>query len=159
MKIAIGSDKSGFSLKEEVKKYLIEKGNDVSDWGLTDPDAMKPYYEVAPIVAQKIQNGEVERGILICGTGAGMAIVANKFKGVYAVTVESSYTAKMARVVNQANIITMGGWVVAPQLAIDMVENWLKAKFTEGFPEARQKFLCSAYDLVQVVEKENFKLE
>jgi ribose 5-phosphate isomerase B len=157
MKIAIGSDKSGFTLKEEVKKYLIDQGHEVEDCGLTDPDGFKPYFEVAPVAARKIQNKEADRAILVCGTGAGMAIVANKFKGVYAVTVEGSYTARMSRIVNQANVITMGGWVVVPQQAVDMVSRWLAASFTEGFPEDRQKFLCNAFDQVGNIEEENFK--
>lgn len=156
MKLVIGSDKSGFQLKEELKKYLIEQGHEVDDCGLTDPDGFKPYFEVAPVAARKIQAGDAERAILVCGTGAGMAIVANKFKGVYAVTVEGAYTARMARVINQANVITMGGWVVAPQQAIDMVSRWLAASFTEGFPEDRQKFLCNAFLQVGRIEEENF---
>jgi ribose 5-phosphate isomerase B len=157
MKIAIGSDKSGFSLKEELKKALIDQGHTVEDYGLTDPNGVRPYYEVAPVVARKIQAHEADRGILVCGTGAGMAIVANKFKGVYAVTVEGSYTARMSRIINQANVITMGGWVVAPQQATDMVTRWLAASFTEGFPEDRQKFLCGAFDQVGQIEAANFK--
>ena len=156
MKIVIGSDKSGFLLKEELKKHLIDQGHDIEDCGLTDPDGFKPYFEVAPIAARKIQAGDAERAILVCGTGAGMAIVANKFKGVYAVTVEGSYTSRMSRVINQANVITMGGWVVAPQQAIDMVSRWLGAAFTEGFPEDRQKFLCNAFQQVGRIEDENF---
>ena len=92
MKIAIGADKSGFSLKESLKTYLLEKGYEVEDLGLTDPDGFKAYYEVAPAVAKKVQSGEAEKGILCCGTGMGMAIVANKFKGVYASVVEGSFT-------------------------------------------------------------------
>lgn len=157
MKLAIGSDKSGYQLKEAVKAYLIEKGHEVQDLGLTDPDGFKPYYEVAPAVAKKVQDGEVEKAILVCGTGAGMCIVANKFKGVYAVVVEGSYTARMSMIINQANVITMGGWVVAPQQAVDMVEHWLSADFTEGFPPERQKFLCGAFEEVQKIEEGNFK--
>lgn len=157
MKIVIGSDRSGFSLKEELKKHLLSLGHEVSDDGLLDMADFKAYFEVAPKIARKIQSGEAERGILCCGTGAGMAIVANKFKGVYAVTVEGSYTARMSRIINQANVLTMGGWVVAPQQGIDMVERWLAAGFTEGFPEDRQAFLCNAFEQVGKIEEENFK--
>lgn len=157
MKIVIGSDKSGFSLKEELKKFLVEQGHEVDDCGLTDPDGFKPFFEVAPVAARKIQNKEAERAILVCGTGAGMAIIANKFRGVYAVTVEGSYTSRMSRIVNQANVITMGGWVVAPQQGVDMVSRWLSASFTEGFPEDRQKFLCGAFEKVAMIEEANFR--
>lgn len=156
-RIVIGSDKSGFTLKEAVKKHLQEKGYEVEDVGTLDPENWLPYYVVAPRVAKKIQSGEYERGILICGTGAGMSIVANKFKGIYAVAVEGSYTGKMAKVVNNANVLTMGGWVIAPEQACDVVDKWLESSFTEGFPEWRQEFLKNAYKEVQKIEEENFK--
>jgi ribose 5-phosphate isomerase B len=156
-RIVIGSDKSGFTLKEAVKKHLQEKGYEVEDVGTLDPENWLPYYVVAPRVAKKIQSGEYERGILICGTGAGMSIVANKFKGIYAVAVEGSYTGKMAKVVNNANVLTMGGWVIAPEQACDIVDKWLDSSFTEGFPEWRQEFLKNAYKEIQKIEGENFK--
>ncbi|AMW32883.1 ribose 5-phosphate isomerase B [Fervidobacterium changbaicum] len=156
-RIVIGSDKSGFNLKEAVKKHLQEKGYEVEDVGTLDPENWLPYYVVAPRVAKKIQSGEYKRGILICGTGAGMSIVANKFKGIYAVAVEGSYTGKMAKVVNNANVLTMGGWVIAPEQACDIVDKWLEASFTEGFPEWRQEFLRNAYKEVQKIEEENFR--
>lgn len=157
MKIVIGADKSGFTLKESVKVYLLEKGFEVEDLGLTDPNGFKAYYEVAPAVAKKIQSGEAEKGILFCGTGMGMAIIANKFKGIYASVVEGSYSAKMCAVINKSNILTMGGWIVAPQMAVDMVDRWLNTAFTEGFPPDRQKFLDGAFERVQEIEGENFK--
>lgn len=156
MKIAIGADRSGMPIKDEIKKYLIEQGHEVDDFGMQDPEVFKPYYEVAPIVAEKISNGEYEKAILCCGTGAGMNIIANKFKGVYCVTVEGSYTAKMAAIINQANIISMGGWVIAPQQAFDMVDRWLNTGFTEGFEE-KADFLCGAYNQVKEIENKNFK--
>jgi len=157
MNIAIGSDKSGFTLKEAVKQHLAGKGHTLSDLGLTDPAGFKAYYEVAPNVARAIQKGEAQRGILICGTGMGMAIVANKFKGIYAAVVEGAYAARMCAVINKANILTMGGWVLAPQHAIDLVERWLSAGFTEGFPPDRQQFLCNAFEQVCKIEQENFR--
>ncbi|MGQ9855252.1 MAG: RpiB/LacA/LacB family sugar-phosphate isomerase [Fervidobacterium sp.] len=156
-RLVIGSDKSGFTLKEAVKKHLEEKGYYVEDVGTLDLENWFPYYVVAPRVAKKIQSGEFERGILICGTGAGMSIVANKFKGIYAVAVEGSYTGKMAKIVNNANVLTMGGWVIAPEQACDIVDKWLESSFTEGFPEWRQEFLKNAYKEVQKIEEENFK--
>ena len=157
MRIAIGADKSGFTLKESVKAYLLERGYEVDDLGLTDPNGFKAYYEVAPAVAQKVQSGEAEKGILFCGTGMGMAILANKFKGIYAAVVEGSYSAKMCAVINQSNVLTMGGWIVAPQMAADMVDRWLNTAFTEGFPSDRQQFLGNALKRVQEIEGENFK--
>jgi len=112
-KIVIGSDKSGFTLKEALKEYLVEHGFEVEDVGMQTIEDFQPYYEVAPKVAKKVQSGEFSRGLLCCGTGMGMAIVANKFKGVYAAVVEGSYGAKMAKVINNANVLTMGGWKLA----------------------------------------------
>jgi len=156
-KIAIGSDKSGFPLKEALKEYLASQGFEVQDLGMQNMDDFQAYYQVAPKVAQKVQSGEVERGVLCCGTGMGMAIVANKFKGVYAAVVEGSYCAKMAKVINRANVLTMGGWVVAPQQGIDLLQRWLEASPGEGFPPDRQDFLENAFGKVQEIEEQQFK--
>lgn len=158
-KIVIGSDKSGFPLKEALKEYLLSKGYEVEDVGMKNLENFQAYYQVAPKLARLIQSGAYEKGVLVCGTGAGMAVVANKFKGVYAAAVESSYTAKMATVVNQANVLTMGGWVLAPQQGVDLLEHWLNAKFTEGFPVDRQKFLENAFQEVKNIEETNFQTE
>lgn len=155
-KIIIGSDKSGFSLKEAVKEHLVSEGYEIKDVGMQNEDDFRAYYEVAPKVAKAISEGEYQKGMLFCGTGMGMNIVANKFKGVYAGVVEGSYTAMMCSVINQANVLTMGGWVVAPQQAIDMTMRWLNSGFTQGF-EARADFLCNAFNEVQKVEEDNFK--
>ncbi|MGI6702187.1 MAG: RpiB/LacA/LacB family sugar-phosphate isomerase [Christensenellales bacterium] len=157
MKIIIGSDKSGFNLKEEIKTHLTDKGYEVADRGTLDVDNFLPYYKVAAIVAKAIQDKEFEKGILVCGTGAGMCIVANKFKGVYAVCAESGYTAKMSSVINRANVLTLGGWVVQPQLAVDMIDRWLTAEFADGFPADRKEFLENAYKSVGEIENNNFK--
>ncbi len=155
MKIIIGSDKSGYNLKEVIKTDLLAKGYQVDDKGTLDIVNFMPYYEVAPIIAQAVSKGEYEKGILICGTGAGMNIVANKFKGVYSVCVESLYTAKMASVVNKANVLSLGGWVIAPEMGIAMVDAWLNTDFTNGFDEIRTKFLTNAYKEVQNIDKVN----
>lgn len=93
-KIVIGSDKSGFPLKEAVKAHLVELGYEVEDCGTQDMEHGQPYYMVAPVVAEKISRKEYEKGILICGTGMGMAIVANKYPGVYAAVCENTYAAE-----------------------------------------------------------------
>lgn len=156
-RIVIGSDKSGFPLKEALKSHLVEKGYEVEDVGMQSMEDFQPYFEVAPKVARKIQSGEFDLGLLCCGTGMGMSIVANKFKGIYAAVVEGSYASKMAKVINDANVLTMGGWKLAPQEAIDMLDCWLNARFTEGFPEDRQQFLKNAFDKVREIEEENFR--
>lgn len=155
-KIVIGADKSGFPLKEEVKTYLVSLGYDVEDVGMQTSEDFRAYYEVAPEVAKRIQSGSYEKGILFCGTGMGMNIIANKFKGIYAAVVEGSYSAKMCSVINQANVLTMGGWLIAPQQAMDMVDRWLHTGFTEGL-EHKHDFLSNAFKTVQKIEDENFK--
>ncbi len=157
MKIALGSDKSGFVLKEAVKKHLLDQGHEVFDLGTQDMEHGVPFFEVAPKAAQKIQTGACERGILCCGTGMGMAIVANKYQGVYAAVAESVYAAKKCRAINNANILTMGGWVIGDIMGIEMVDAFLNTDFTEGLEEWRQDFLKNAYSKVGELEKEIYK--
>lgn len=152
--VAIASDKSGFALKEAVKSFLIEKGYTVEDCGTKTIEEPVPYFMAAPIVAKKVQQGEYERAILICGTGAGMAVVANKFKGVYAVACESTYSAGKARAINNANVLTMGGWIVGEALGCEMAENFLTTGFTENLEEWRKEFLCGAQVKVTALEQE-----
>ena len=154
MKIIIGSDKSGFSLKEAVKAHLLEQGHQVEDGGTLDLDHVKPYFVTAAAVAPRVASGEFERGILICGTGAGMAIVANKFKGAYAMPCGDTYDARMCRAVNDANILTMGGWKIAPELGIEMADVFLSTAFTQGLEPWRQDFLKGAKGEVEELEQE-----
>ena len=137
MKIAIGSDKSGFAAKEAVKNYLLTAGVEFDDLGTTDLHAVHPYYQVASDVAPLIQNGTYEKAILICGTGAGMSVVANKFKGVYAVACEGVYSAKMARAINNANVLCMGGWIVGPEMAVEMVKTFLATAWCQDLEDWR----------------------
>ena len=137
MKIAIGSDKSGFAVKEAVKAYLAEAGVAFDDLGTTDLNAVHPYYQVASEVAPLVQNGTYARAILICGTGAGMSVVANKYKGVYAVACEGVYSAKMARAIKNANILCMGGWIVGPEMAVEMVKTFLTTAWCQDLEDWR----------------------
>jgi len=137
MKIAIGSDKSGFAVKEAVKAYLAAAGADFDDLGTTDLDDVVPYYAVAAKVAPLVQDGTYDRAILICGTGAGMSVVSNKFKGVYAVACEGVYSAKMARAINNANVLCMGGWIVGPEMALEMVKTFLATDWCQDLEDWR----------------------
>ena len=139
MKIAIGSDKSGFAVKEAVKAYLTETGAEFDDLGTLDLDHVVPYYAVAGKVAPLVQDGTYERAILICGTGAGMCVVSNKYKGVYAVACEGVYSAKMARAINNANILCMGGWIVGPEMALEMVKNFLTTDWCQDLEDWRKE--------------------
>lgn len=156
-KIIIGSDKSGFALKEAIKAHLCENGYEVEDCGTQSLEKGMSFYEVAPVAAQKVQAGEYERGILICGTGMGMSIVANKFKGVYAAACESTYAAEKCRAINDANILTMGGWMIGEVLGCSMADVFLNTEFTQNLEEWRQKFLKGAREQVKNIEQDIYK--
>jgi ribose 5-phosphate isomerase B len=156
MKIALGSDKSGFLLKESIKKYLSEKGHGLLDIGTQDMDNGIPYFQVAPKAAELVASKECERAILICGTGMGMAIVANKFPGIYAAVVESVYAAKKCRAINNANILTMGGWVIAENMGFEIADAFLETEFTQDLEDWRKDFLKNAYKEVEKLEESIF---
>jgi ribose 5-phosphate isomerase B len=156
-RVAIASDKSGFPLKKAVAEYLAGRDDiEVIDFGAPSEEEANPYDVQAPKVAKAIQNGEADRGIAICGTAQGMAIVANKYKGVYAVVASSVFDGQKGRIINNSNVITMGGWITAPKLGIDIVESWLALSFTETM-EDRAEWLSSAFHRVQEQEEANFK--
>mgnify|MGYP000959733734 CR=1 FL=1 len=134
MNIVLAADPFALELKDAVKDHLEKKGYTVLDVGASK-DKEVPYYDGAPAAAKLLQSGKAERGILFCGTGAGMCIVANKFKGVNAVCVESVFSARMARAINDANVITLGAMIVAPWMAKAMVDAWLETRHTEGLDE------------------------
>ncbi len=155
--VAIASDKSGFPLKAAVVDYLQDRGDiEVRDFGLGSLDENEPYDGQAPKVARMVQRGETDRGILICGTGQGMAIVANKFRGVYAVVADTVFAAERGRIINNANVLTMGGWITAPRLGIEIVDAWLAVEFTQKM-EDRAEWLKAAYGRVQTIEASNFE--
>ena len=137
MKIAIGSDKSGFSAKEAIRAYLMEAGVQFDDLGTVTLDEVHPYYQVASEVAPKVQDGTYDYAVLICGTGAGMSVVANKYKGVHAVACEGVYSAKMARAINNAKVLCMGGWIVGPEMAVEMVKAFLATEWCQDLEDWR----------------------
>lgn len=134
MKIAIGSDHLGLELKETICKYLSEQEVvkvEVVDCGVSSREPVD-YPDIAETVAMKVANGECERGILICGTGIGMAIAANKVPGIRAAQCHDTYSAERARKSNNAQILTMGALIVGPELAKMIVAAWLPAEFAGG---------------------------
>ena len=158
MKLAIASDLSGFPLAREIVKHIAENHKDIEliDFGIISADAPQPYFIQAPKVAKAVQKGEAQKGILICGTGQGMAIVANKHKGVYACVVDDLFSAERAKIVNNANVITMGGWITAPFLGCQIVDGWLAMAFTQKM-EFKKDFLTNAFNKVVEIENESFK--
>ena len=152
MKLVIGSDKSGFSLKESVKQHLLDHGYEVTDIGTRTVEHAMPFYEVAPIAAEMVQQKKAEYGVLVCGTGMGMSQVANKYEGVLAACCENDYSAKMCRAINNSNILCMGGWMIAPELGIKMVDAFLATAHTEGLESWRAEFLKDAFAQVQTID-------
>lgn len=153
MKVYIGSDKSGFTLKEAVKSYLLSQKIEVEDVGTQSVDAPMPFFKVAPIAAQKVSSGEAERAILICGTGMGMSQVANKYEGVRAAVVESVYGAKMSRAINDSNVLAMGGWFIGPELGVEIAKTFLDTGFTQDLEDWRKEFLRGAKKEFEALEQ------
>jgi ribose 5-phosphate isomerase B len=156
MKIAIASDLSGYPLKKAIVDHLVGKCVEVLDFGIPNADEPQPYFIQAPKVARAIRSGEAEKGILVCGTGQGMAIVANKFKGIYACVVNDIFSGERAKIINDANVITLGGWVTAPFLGCEIVDAWLAMSFTQKM-EFKKEFLTNALNKVKEIEAENFR--
>ena len=127
--VAIGCDHGGYGLKLEIIKYLESKGVEYKDFGCNGESVDYPIY--AQKVGQAIVNGECEKGILICGTGIGISIAANKIKGIRCALCSDCFSAEMTRVHNDSNIIALGGRVVGPELAIKMVDIWLNTPFSD----------------------------
>ena len=129
--IAVGSDDAGFHLKEAVKKYLEAEGHAVTDYGCESPDPVD-YPDVALLVAEAVARGDHDRAILVCGTGIGMAITANKVPGVYASVAHDAYSAAKARTSNNTQVLALGARVIAPELATTLVGIWLRSEFGGG---------------------------
>jgi len=132
MKIVVGSDHFGYPLKEDLKDYLQELGHEPVDLGCQNPDEPVDYPDIAMAVAEEIARGTYERGILICGTGIGMAIVANKIPGVRAACCHDPYSAERARKSNDAQVITMGSQVIGLALGRQILDHWLASEFAGG---------------------------
>ena len=129
--IVIGADHMGLPLKDAIRDYLLKKGYQVDDMGVTTGDPVD-YPDVGAKVAEAVGAGQYERGILVCGTGAGMAIVANKVPGVRAVSVQDPYTAERAVASNNAQIVTFGAQIIGPQVAEKLIDIWLASEFQGG---------------------------
>lgn len=136
MIIAIGSDHGGLDLKETIAAHLRDAGHDVRDFGTHSSDSCD-YPLIAVPLAKAVVNGEAERGILICGTGIGIGIAANKVPGIRAALCHDVFSARASRQHNNANILTMGQRVIGPGLALTIVDEWLAAEFEGGRHERR----------------------
>jgi ribose 5-phosphate isomerase B len=129
--IVLGADNLGMPLKNSIRDYLVKKGYAVEDMGV-NADTPVDYPDVGAQLAEAVGAGKFERGILVCGTGAGMAIVANKVPGVRAVCVQDPYTAERAVASNNAQIITFGAQITGPLVAEKLVDVWLGSEFNQA---------------------------
>jgi len=151
MKIVIAADKGGFALKESVAAHLRKTGYEVVDVGMREADVPVWWHEGCRAAVALLRDGEAENAILICGTGAGMALLANKHPGIFAVACESAYTAKMAKQFLGANVLTMGGYVVGPGQAELIVDTFLNTRFAQGETPERVEYLNGQYhDLCEI---------
>ena len=147
--IAIGSDHGGYKLKEEIKKYLDEKGIEFKDFGTVSEERVD-YPEIAKEVSKSVQIKEAEFGILICKTGLGMSIVANKFKGIRCAVCHDENTAKYARLHNNANILALSGQDLTVNDAICILRMWLATEFEGGRHQNR-------LNMIEEIETSNMK--
>lgn len=131
MKIVIGSDHGGFDLKEVLKKHLIEKGLEVIDVGAYDTNSVD-YPDIAEKACRYVVSGECLWGVLVCGTGIGISIAANKVRGIRCALVNNEYSAEMTKRHNDANMLAFGGRVVGPDLAKNILDAYINAEFEGG---------------------------
>ncbi len=149
VQIGIGCDHGGFQLKETLKAFLRSAGTEPVDLGCFDETSVD-YPDFGARIAEKVSRGELARGILICGTGIGMSIVANKFPGVRAALANEIYSARCSREHNDANILVLGGRIIGPGLAREIVKVWLETPFSGDRHQRR-------LDQIAEIEKKNFR--
>jgi ribose 5-phosphate isomerase B len=157
MKVAIGADSYGLELKEAIKAHLGTKSNvTVEDLGVDSSGSQTPYYETASDVAKRVGNGLADRGILVCGTGMGMCIIANKHPGVFAAVCENAFAAEKSRSINNSNVLTLGGFVTTPTMAKEIVDIWLNTEFTQGWDAGIQAWLQNSMGDIHELEQKQF---
>ena len=147
MKIAIGCDHGGFVLKDAILSYLDQAGIDYVDYGCFDESSVD-YPDYAAKVAKAVQSKQADKGILMCGTGIGITIAANKFRGIRAAVVTNEFCARATAQHNDANILGLGGRVVSPEEAVKLVDLWLNTPFEGGRHQRR-------LDKIAEIEEQN----
>lgn len=157
MKIAVAAEAVSFPLIGMLKEHLLSRGHEVIDLGMSSEQEPLYFYETAPRVARAIQNNEAERGILMCGTGMGVCICANKFKGVYACLAESATAAGLHYAINRANVLCMGKWMLGERVLLDIIDRWLETEIGAGFSEERKQVQAAGFQKIKEIEEENFR--
>ena len=148
MKLAIGCDHGGIELKLEIVKHLEERGIELVDFGIKEYQSVN-YPEIALPLAKAVASGECDRGILVCGTGIGMSIAANKVKGIRAAVCSDHFSAKFTRLHNDANILCLGGRVIGPGVANEMVDLFIDTEYEGGRHATRVQMITD-------IENNNF---
>jgi ribose 5-phosphate isomerase B len=156
-KIIMAADPFGATLKNSVKEHLISNGYEVIDLGTDSAENFVQYYEISAKAARAVQSGVADRAIVFCGSGMGVAITANKFKGIYCGLIESEYTAEMCKIINNCNVLAMGGKVISETRAKLAVDLWLSKEFAEGFTGELRELVKSAIGEIAKLEDNNFK--
>ncbi|NLV88017.1 MAG: ribose 5-phosphate isomerase B [Tissierellia bacterium] len=141
MKIGIGSDHGGYELKEYIKEYLDKENIEYIDYGTYSMESVD-YPDYGKKVSEAVVSKEVDRGIVICGTGIGISIACNKVKGIRCALCSDTYSARMSREHNNANMLALGGRVIGKDLALEIVSIWLKTEFTGGRHARRIEKIC-----------------
>jgi ribose 5-phosphate isomerase B len=149
MQIGLACDHAGFELKEELKAFLESLGVKAIDMGTFNEDSVD-YPDFGILVTEQVSRGELGKGILICGTGIGMSMVANKFPGIRAAVANDLYSSRCSREHNDANILIIGGRIVGKDLAKEIVKVWLETPFAGGRHKRR-------IEKIEALEKEKFK--
>lgn len=149
MQIGMACDHGGFELKEALKSFLLSMGHEPVDLGTFNEESVD-YPDYGVLVAEKVSRGDLKKGILICGTGIGMSIVANKFRGVRAALTNDLFSARFCKEHTDANILVIGGRIVGKDLAREIVRTWLETPFTGGRHERR-------IEKIKALEEKNFK--
>ena len=154
MRLAMGCDEAAFELKEIIRQYVEEKGIEVEDFGVYNSKTKVLYPDIAVAVSQSVADGENDRAILICGTGIGMSISANKVPGIRAAVCHDMYSTERSRKSNDCQVMCLGARVIGPELAKNMVDVWLESEFQGGksqpkvekIKEYEQKYLYGTLD-------------
>ena len=141
IKIAIASDHAGYNLKEEITKHLEDRGIEFIDFGTNNPTDSVNYPDFAHALCSSIQSGETERGILVCGTGIGMSMAANKHTGIRAACCSDTFSARLTRTHNDANVLCFGARVVGIGVATDLVDVFINTEFEGGRHTKRVEML------------------
>ena len=151
MKIVFAADPFALSLRKAIVEHLKKNGHEVIDFGASEENTEIQYYDSCVKACEALQRGEGERAILLCGTGMGMSVIANRFKGVRAAVVESVFAAKMCRAINDANALCLGAMIWGDWMACEAVDVFLKTKLGDGLEDLKE-FLQQAAKTVEKID-------